>query len=35
MFLSQVLLFAGGLTTTLFALSVILPLPKNNPFSGC
>jgi hypothetical protein len=35
MFLSDVLLFAGGFLTTLFAISVICPVPKNQPITGC
>lgn len=35
MFLSDVLLFAGGFLTTLFAISAIFPVPKNQPITGC
>ncbi|MFT7630136.1 MAG: hypothetical protein ACI87E_001142 [Mariniblastus sp.] len=35
MFVCQVLLLIGGLMTSLFAISVVVPLPKNDPFSGC
>jgi len=35
MFLYQLLLLVGGLTTTLFAISVVTPLPKDDPFTGC
>jgi hypothetical protein len=35
MLLCQVLLFVGGLTTTLFAISAVCPVPKGNPITGC
>lgn len=35
MFLYQVLLIAGGLTTTLFAISAVCPVPRNKPITGC
>ena len=35
MLLCQVLLFAGGLTTTLFAICAASPLREDDPFSGC
>jgi len=34
MFLYQILLFTGGFATTLFAITAVIPVPKNNPFSG-
>jgi hypothetical protein len=35
MFVSEVLLFAGGFLTTLFAISVICPVRKDQPITGC
>ena len=35
MFVCQVLLFAGGFVTTLFAVSVICPVRKDQPITGC
>lgn len=35
MFLYHVLLFAGGLATTLFAITASCPLPEDQPITGC
>jgi hypothetical protein len=35
MILYQMLLLAGGLVTTLLAISALCPLPKDRPITGC
>lgn len=35
MFLSQLMLVAGGLTTVVFAISLFFPIPQDRPINGC
>lgn len=35
MFLYQVLLFVGGLTTTIFAIQAVFPVSQDKPITGC
>jgi len=35
MFLCQILLFVGGLTTTIFAINSVCPVRKDRPITGC
>ncbi len=35
MFLYQVLMFVGGLATTLLAISAVCPIREDKPITGC